>query len=125
MGSDRLPPLKDIDAIELVTWKWPSLNWRTKNQGVIPLTKAQTERVLELWSKLMPGESARCHEPPFGLRLYRDRTIMYEITPCWKCDNIALHCSNLKRESGLYGVEMGTEPARELLDYLMAIRDGK
>ena len=43
--------------------------------------------VAELWRKLPPGQTMRCHVPPFGLRFRRSGNIVVEASLCWECNN--------------------------------------
>ena len=126
MGRDRLPKLSKIDAVDLLLLegKFPGMTGDgcLRTQGVVSLRLDEVGAVLYEWKQLRPEEPARCHEPPLGLRFYRDTQILFESSLCWKCDNIYLYDPSAgKRE--LYGVDMGSEPAQQLLQDLMTIRD--
>lgn len=34
--------------------------------------------------------SGLCHEPAYGLRFYKDGTLIFETTLCWKCSNFSI-----------------------------------
>jgi hypothetical protein len=45
-------------------------------------------RIAQMWRELPPGETARCHIPPFGLRFIADGRVICEGSICWECNNI-------------------------------------
>jgi hypothetical protein len=45
-------------------------------------------RIAQLWRELPPGETARCHSPPFGLRFILEGQVICEGSICWECNNI-------------------------------------
>ena len=56
--------------------------------GEVSLVGADVERMAALWRGLPPGEQARCHIPPFGLRFWRDGKKLIEASICWECNNV-------------------------------------
>jgi hypothetical protein len=46
------------------------------------------QQIISLWQALPPGESARCHVPPFGVRFFSGETVMCQASICWRCNNI-------------------------------------
>jgi hypothetical protein len=42
---------------------------------------------LVLLTKNQSGEQALCHYPGFGIRLYSDKTLIFETSICFKCNN--------------------------------------
>jgi hypothetical protein len=52
------------------------------------LTGADAQRIADLWRKLPPGEQARCHMPPYGLRFWRAGQLLVEASLCWECANV-------------------------------------
>jgi hypothetical protein len=51
------------------------------------LTGLDAQRIAELWRRLPPAESARCHIPPYGLRFWRAGQKVVEVSLCWECNN--------------------------------------
>jgi hypothetical protein len=52
------------------------------------LVGRDAEEIARLWNELPPGEQARCHVPPFGLRLFSRGVLLLEASLCWDCNNI-------------------------------------
>lgn len=51
-------------------------------------------RIAALWRALPPGESARCHTPPFALRFWLKGECVLEASVCWACDNVYGYASD-------------------------------
>jgi hypothetical protein len=46
------------------------------------------QQIASLFRQLPPGEPARCHTPPFGLRFYTSGKAQGGCSICWQCNNI-------------------------------------
>ena len=55
--------------------------------GEIKLEGVDAERIASLWRQLPPGEPARCHIPPYGLRFWQAGKKVIEASLCWECNN--------------------------------------
>lgn len=62
--------------------------------GEIRLTGEDAERIAALWRALPPGEQARCHIPPYGLRFWLSGRKLIEASICWQCDNVYGYAGN-------------------------------
>lgn len=65
---------------------WPERFWRYVHERRL-LVGAEAEHVVRLFRELEPGESARCHMPPWGLALYEDDDLLMTVTLCFRCHN--------------------------------------
>lgn len=54
----------------------------------VTLLGAAVLHVADLWRRLPPGDQARCHIPPYGLRFFSDDHLVCEASICWACNNI-------------------------------------
>ena len=54
----------------------------------VRLLGRDVEEIAALWNELPPGEQARCHTPPFGLRFFCEGVLLLEASLCWECSNI-------------------------------------
>jgi hypothetical protein len=55
------------------------------------LSGTEAQRVLDLFRGLEPGESARCHMPPWGLALYEQDVLLFTATLCYVCSNAYIY----------------------------------
>jgi hypothetical protein len=78
----------------------------------VPITDDLAQRIADLWRKLPPGEQARCHVPPFGLRFYRSGELQLQASICWACNNIF---GDVKGNSLWYAFDAQHETSQELL----------
>jgi hypothetical protein len=53
-----------------------------------PVDGELAQQIASLFRQLPPGEPARCHTPPFGLRFYMNGKTQGECSICWDCNNI-------------------------------------
>jgi hypothetical protein len=77
---------------------------RLHNQGIIPengwpesfwnyiqdrrlLSGNEAQHIIQLFQGLSPGESARCHNPPWGLAFYDKEKLLFTTTLCFECSN--------------------------------------
>ena len=75
-------------------------------------TGPEATRIAALWRDLPPGEEARCHTPPFGLRFYFGRRLVCEASICWQCNNIF---GNAGDEELFFAFDGSHPTSRELL----------
>jgi hypothetical protein len=81
----------------------------------VRLSGADAQRISELWRSLPPGEQARCHVPPFGLRFYSRGRLLAQGSICWRCNNIH---GEAMGETLFYEFDASHKTARELLALL-------
>ena len=65
---------------------WPDAFWRHVSERHF-LLGVEAQRVINLFRELEPGESARCHIPPWGLAFYEQETLLFTATLCYACNN--------------------------------------
>jgi hypothetical protein len=71
--NDPIPELPNIDALDVLDLggQFPKmLDNLVMSSRVIKVEGEFVQQVANLWRQLKPGQSARCHMPPFGLRFY-------------------------------------------------------
>jgi hypothetical protein len=87
--------LPEVDAVDVVLLEGAAPEGGPANDFIrsraarpeIRLTGVDAERIADLWRALSPGESARCHIPPYGLRFWRGPQLVVEASLCWQCNN--------------------------------------
>jgi hypothetical protein len=118
--------LPDIDAIELVVLRGLYPNHVSdymkiaKNASCVHLQGDIVQQIAHLWRQLPPDEQMRCHNPPFGLRFYRENELLLEGSVCWECNNIFV------RENGedlAYRFDGQHAHSQQLLALLTQIKD--
>ena len=113
-----IPKLPNIDVVEVLDLggEFPSISAgfinssrNTKIEGEL----AQT--IVNLFRQLTPGESARCHIPPFGLRFYFNKQLVLQASICWECDNMYIWKDDNRL---LYGLNLQQPSSKHLLALL-------
>ncbi len=83
--------LSEVSAIDILI-----LDGRGALEGMNTLDNAPCKRIegeavqeiATLFRQLPLGEPARCHTPPFGLRVYTEDGLQRQCSICWECNNI-------------------------------------
>lgn len=95
-------PVDRADRVELlslpertiVPWEgWPDAFFRHVDRRVL-LTGPEAQRIIQQFRDLEPGESARCHMPPWGLALYAGDTLLLTVTLCYACDSAHVYADS-------------------------------
>jgi hypothetical protein len=82
--------------------------------GSLDLTGAELGEFLALWKDLVPANSlqAMCHYPAYGVRFFRDKTLLFEASLCWFCSNFWIE------DDGWFGFWADHESGQALLAFL-------
>src|SRR5688500_12439118 len=96
--------LSEIDAVEIVRLEdiyvnHPGEEMREidRKMSHIPRRFVEGEtaqRIADLWRGLPPDAQMRCHNPPFGLRFFKGKSLLngpillVEGSICWECNNL-------------------------------------
>ena len=122
LGEDNLmPELLTIDRVEVLDLEG---HFAAMSDGLITARRIVTvegdlaQQIAQRWRQLTPGESARCHTPPFGLRFAFQGKVLLQASLCWVCSNMYLYGEDSR---SLYGLDLTTSVARELLDLLESV----
>src|SRR5947209_5250192 len=91
------------------------------NAPGVTVEGATALRIAQLWRDLPPGEEARCHIPPFGLRFVADGRVVCEGSICWECNNIY---GDVGRVPFGYESDAGAVGSQALLEELLRIAEG-
>ena len=86
-----LPPIDAVDVVDLSDVDADRVEEymdAAANAPSIRVSGAEATRIAALWRELPPGEQARCHIPPFGLRFYSGGRLISRGSICWRCNNI-------------------------------------
>jgi hypothetical protein len=85
--------------------------------GSVALTGDDLETFLKLWrmQSTIEGPGAKCHEPPYGFRIYYGPQVLRETSICWGCSNFHLDCWPFG--SRLQAFDSRSAVAKELLDF--------
>ena len=76
--------------------------------------------ISQCWGKSLYslGAGFQCHEPPYGIRFYKQGNIIAEVTICWKCENIQIESRGIHR---LYGFNAESVEGQRLLERLKSL----
>ncbi len=85
--------LPAVSTIELLVFNESDslgfLDPKSLSQASGKLIEGQVvQDIANLFRQLPPGEPARCHIPPFGLRFHSPEGLRRECSICWMCNNI-------------------------------------
>lgn len=86
--------LPAIDAVEIVdirrleAKRVSQYMQIARDEPSVRLNGNAAQRFADAWRALTPGESARCHVPPIGLRFFVDGSVYLEASVCWRCSNL-------------------------------------
>ncbi len=86
-----LPSIDSVEIVSLESVDAGRVDEYMKNAADAPsitLEGADAQRIADLWRLLPPGDQARCHFPPYGLRFRYEGRVISEASICWECDNI-------------------------------------
>jgi hypothetical protein len=114
---ESLPPIDAVEVVDLCGIGIGPRDFVTRAADA-PSTKIRgrkARRVAALWRALPPGNQARCHIPPFGLRFYAKGRILAQASICWRCNN--LHGEAGGRDL-FYEFDASANVSRELLSLL-------
>ena len=120
MLNDSIPELLDIDTLDVLDLggEIPKMSGDLMISSRLIFVEGElVQQVASLWRQLKPGESARCHMPPFGLRFYFKEKLILQAFLCWACDNMYIWQEN-NRFLSLYGVNLGQSSGNEM-SYLL------
>jgi hypothetical protein len=94
-SRDHLPselaPIDEVQVVPLQNVAPGAVNSfmdRACDRPCAVLRESAACKVAALWRELPPGEQARCHIPPLGVRFLREGRLVLEASVCWKCNNI-------------------------------------
>lgn len=109
--------LPHVDAIEVVDIRRIDANRVSQYMQIAgdePSVRVDGESArpfADSWRALKPGESARCHVPPIGLRFIADGTVYLEASVCWRCNNLFGLCGGAEIS---YAFDSDSESAKRL-----------
>lgn len=72
---------------------WPESFWAHVGERRL-LVGSDAERVIRLFAELKPGDSARCHMPPWGLAFYEGEALLFTVSLCFRCSNAYVYDAN-------------------------------
>ena len=98
---DTLPLLQEVTGIEVLslsstavvttsTFFQTGKAWRFAVLYRSKVTALQCQMILQVWSRLPPGEEARCHTPEIGLRFLKGEEEVMRAALCFTCNNISI-----------------------------------
>ncbi|MBW4522244.1 MAG: hypothetical protein KME16_21515 [Scytolyngbya sp. HA4215-MV1] len=117
----QIPELPEIDTVDVLDLEGNfasmsgDLIWSSR---VVTAEGEAAQQIAQRWRQLIPGESARCHTPPFGLRFSFKGEILFQASICWECNNMYLYRQGCR---SLYGLDLEKPAARELFYILEKI----
>ena len=123
MVDSVIPKLANIDVVEVLDLrgKFPSIsNGLITSSRIVKVEGDLAQQIANLWRQLSPGQSARCHIPPFGLRFYSQNQVVLQASMCWECDNMYIYKQGTR---SLYGLNLDQPPAHQLLALLNQVMD--
>jgi hypothetical protein len=88
---DSLPEIDSVELVDLEDVEPQSVAGYMSAATTAPsvrVTGNTAQKIAALWRSLPPGEPARCHIPPFGLRFFLREKLLAEASICWECNNV-------------------------------------
>jgi hypothetical protein len=87
-------PIERANRVELLELRreiiahdgWPETFWAEVGERRL-LVGPGADRIIRMFSELQPGESARCHLPPWGLAFYEGEALLFTVSLCFVCSN--------------------------------------
>ena len=109
-----LPPVEAVEVVVLRGLDPLPVREYLAAAGVprVTVRGAAAARIADLWRRLPPGEQARCHVPPFGLRFVAGGEVVCQASVCWTCNNLY---GDAGGDSIHYSFDAGDEVSRALL----------
>jgi hypothetical protein len=86
--------LQEIDYVEVVKLGYVKVNTvseymlKAKFADFVRINNETSQQITRLWRNLPASEQMRCHNPPFGLRFYKNEILILQASICWECNNI-------------------------------------
>jgi len=74
---------------------WPAHFWDHVD-GRLFVSDRDAQLIVSLFCGLEPGESARCHMPPWGLAFYEGEDLLLTATICFRCSNVYVYTAQGK-----------------------------
>jgi len=112
--ADRVAMFRVPDRDILSEEGWPESFW-SRVETPIVLTGHAAAEVVQRFSDLESGESARCHIPPWGLAMYDGAVLLFTVTLCFECFNAYVYTAQGKE---LRAFDISEENAVALLALL-------
>lgn len=87
----NLPEIEFVEVVDLIDVDVARVDQHMKfadNAPSVELTGDDARKIADLWRRMPPSVNTRCHNPPFGLRFYKDGKLYLQASLCWQCDNI-------------------------------------
>ena len=75
---------------------WPESFW-AQTEKRISLTEKVAQQVINLFSNLEAGRSARCHETPWGIAFAKDHKLICTVTLCFECSNAYVYTEEKRK----------------------------
>jgi hypothetical protein len=105
--------LPEIDRVDILILEGRGFGEWMRDMDTVAYQSIEgrsAQDIANLFRKLPSGNQARCHNPPFGLRFYREDGVRSQCSICWDCNNI----------DGDFGYEFdgGSSVARKLFSLL-------
>ena len=85
-----LPDISSVEVVSLEGVEADRADQYMDNAAAAPSVRLDgdaAQRIAALWRRLPPGEQARCHTPPFGLRFRTGERVVCQASLCWECNN--------------------------------------
>jgi hypothetical protein len=114
---NMLPEIDEVWVVDLCGLDFGPGDFETRGAAApaVNVAGVEVQRIAELFRTLPPGEEARCHMPPFGLRFVSAGKIVCEASICWECTNVY---GRVEGRDISYGFDGSSAGARELLRIL-------
>lgn len=120
--ADRLE-LLCVPGQEVVSESgWPDTFWPQVSERHL-LLGTEAERVIRLFRDLEPGNSARCHMPPWGLAFYEGDVLLFTVTVCYRCSNAYVYTAQGKELRAFDPAGPNAANLREVLTNHLPLRE--
>jgi hypothetical protein len=82
----------------------------------VSLTGSDLSEFLDLWQyQTLSYQPPMCHDPVYGVRLYRGSKLIAETSMCWDCSSFYVEV--WPHVSGYYSFDSVSKPAMKLLEF--------
>ena len=124
-------PIERADRVELFSLPerdiiaeqgWPETFWDHVGERAV-MAEVEARQVVQLFEQLEPGESARCHMPPWGIAMYAGDELLFTVTLCFQCTNAYVYDAKGRKLRAFEGQGMKARALRRVLEAHLPLKE--